>query len=205
MLKAIPHNSPFNKPGFLLFVDISVRYRERSDGPSSSRSPLRGRWATRSMQSPRAAPAGGSGPTHTGKLTAHSLSSPACRMETVKALHLQKGSFCSSTTRNWRGNGKTVGYVVFFGVYRQMEIHKIWQNDLMPQRTVETDVHLPAHCMLQWFSQSPALNSVENLWKGFENVSDLLPHMEIKWIRFFCCWSKEGHSDRKMKKSDRKK
>lgn len=50
----------------------------------------------------------------------------------------------------------------------------------MPQRTVETDVHLPAHCMLQWFSQSPALNSVENLWKGFENVSDLLPHMEIK-------------------------
>lgn len=49
-------------------------YREQSGEPSSSRSPRPGRWTTRSRQSPRAAPPGGTGPTHTCTLSTHNLS-----------------------------------------------------------------------------------------------------------------------------------
>lgn len=58
-------------------------YRERSGGPSSSRSPHPGRKTTRSRQSPRASPPGGNGPTHTCRQTAHSSSWTTCRENTT--------------------------------------------------------------------------------------------------------------------------
>ncbi len=64
-------------------VRVLCWYREQSGGPSSSRSPHPGRWTTRSRQNPRAAPPGGTGPTHTCTQSTHSLSSTTWGRDSV--------------------------------------------------------------------------------------------------------------------------